>query len=403
MTIAIAARAARLVRPPAGHAGRVLATGIGVDALGRGFFLAGSVVFFTRHVGLSVTQVSIGLTVAGVVGFVATLPVGVLADRYGPRPVLVGLNLYRAATLVAYTMVDSFGAFLLVTGLVSVAAGSTVPVLQALVGDAVAAEDRPTTTGYLRAVQNAGFAVGGLLAAGVMAVDTRTAYLALVLASAASFVVSAVMARRLSSPRPTTRRNRRLLGALRDRPFVVVATCNGILLLYTTLLGVGVPLWILLHTDLPPVVVAGVFVTNTVLGVVLQASVCAAATTRPGGARAFRRTGYALVLTCLLLIASGYTTGWTAGVLLVLSVVALTLGEILQAAAAWGVGYAMAPEHQRASYMAVIGLGSNAQCVAGPVVITAAISAGWLGLTLLAAVLLVTAQIAARAAGATPR
>jgi MFS family permease len=394
---AIAARAVRIIRPPAGHAGRVLAAGISVDALGRGLFLAGSVVFFTRHVGLSVTQVSIGLTVAGVVGLVATLPVGVLADRHGSRPVLIGLNLYRAVTLAGYTLVDSFGVFLLVTGLVSVAAGSTVPVLQALAGDAVAARDRATTTGYLRAVQNAGFAVGGLLAAGVVAVDIGIVYPALVLANAASFVVSAVMVRQLPPPRPVARRNRRLLDALRDRPFVVVAACNGILLLYTTLLGVGVPLWILLHTDLPPVVVAGVFVTNTVLGVALQSSVCATATTLAGGARAFRRTGYALVVTCLLLIASGYTTGWTAGVLLVLSVVTLTLGEILQAAAAWGVGYAMAPEHQRASYMAVIGLGSNAQCVIGPVVITAAVTAGWWGLMLLAAGLLVTAQVAARA------
>ena len=394
---AIAARAVRSIRPPAGHAGRVLAAGISVDALGRGLFLAGSVVFFTRHVGLSVTQVSIGLTVAGVVGLVATLPVGVLADRYGSRPVLIGLNLYRAVTLAGYTLVDSFGVFLLVTGLVSVAAGSTVPVLQALAGDAVAARDRAITTGYLRAVQNAGFAVGGLLAAGVVAVDIGIVYPALVLANAASFVVSAVMVRKLPPPRQVTRRNRRLLDALRDRPFVVVAACNGILLLYTTLLGVGVPLWILLHTDLPPVVVAGVFVTNTVLGVALQSSVCATATTLAGGARAFRRTGYALVVTCLLLIASGYTTGWTAGVLLVLSVVTLTLGEILQAAAAWGVGYAMAPEHQRASYMAVIGLGSNAQCVIGPVVITAAVTAGWWGLMLLAAGLLVTAQVAARA------
>jgi MFS family permease len=399
VTATFAARAAAFARSPGGRAGRVLATGISVDAVGRGLFLAGSVVFFTRQVGLTAAQVGLGLTIAGVVGLVATLPVGVLADRYGPRPVLIGLNLYRAAALAAYTLVDTFGAFVVVAGLVAVAAGSTVPVVQALVGGAVGAEERVTTMGYLRAVQNAGFAVGGLLAAGVIAVDTRSAYVALILVNAVSFVVSATMVRRLP-PRPSVAKTtRRVFAAVRDRRLVATAACNGVLMLHTTLLAVGVPLWILLHTDLPAVVVAGTFVMNTVLAVALQVPVSATATTLRGGAKAFSRTGYALAATCVLLVASGYTTGWTAGVLLVLSVVALTFGEMLQAAAAWSVGYAMAPEDQRASYMAVLGLGGNAQSMAGPVVVTAAVGAGWWGLMTLAAVLLVTAQIVSRVVG----
>jgi MFS family permease len=189
------------------------------------------------------------------------------------------------------------------------------------------------------------------------------------------------------------------LEALRDRPFLVVAVFNGILMLHTTLLAVGVPLWILLHTSLPPVMVAAVFVMNTVLAVTLQVPVSASATTVTGGARAFRRTGFALVATCLLLIASGYATGWTAAALLVLAVVALTFGEMLQAAAAWSVGYAMAPERQRGSYLAVIGLGGNAQSMAGPVVVTAAIGTGGWGLMLLAAGILASAEIAFRVVG----
>jgi MFS family permease len=391
----VALRITDKLAPPGGRAGRILATGITVDAVGRGLFLAGSVVFFTREVGLSAAQVGAGLAIAGVVGLLAGYPVGLLADRFGSRRVLIGLHLYRALALAAYALIDSFLSFAVVAALVAVAAGSTVPVLQALVGDAVGAEQRVTTMGYLRAAQNAGFAVGGLLAAAAIGIDTRAAYVALILVNAASFVISAALVRRLPSNPPAARTTRaKALDAFRDKPFLVISACNGILLLHTTLLAVGVPLWILLHTGLPPVVVAAVFVLNTILAVGLQVPVSATATTLPGSATAFRRSGLALAASCLLLVASGYRSGSVGVALLVISVVALTFGEMLQAAAAWSAGYAMAPDDRRASYLSVLGLGTNAQNMVGPVIVTAAVGAGVWGLLLLAVGLVAAAELA---------
>jgi len=395
VAVRLTARVAGLVRPPGGRAGRILATSITVDAVGRGLFLAGSVVFFTREVGLTAVQVGAGLAIAGLVGLVAGYPVGLLADRFGARRMLIVLHLYRALTLAAYTLIESFIGFVVVAGLVAVAAGSTVPVLQTLVGDAVGADQRVTTMGYLRAVQNAGFAVGGLLAAAAIGVDTRAAYMTLILVNAVSFVISASLVRRLPDTATTPRAaGVRALDAFRDKPFLLITGCNGILLLHSTLLAVGVPLWILLHTSLPPVVVAGVFVLNTVLAVALQVPVSATATTLPGSGRAFRRAGLALAATCLLLVVSGSMAGSVAVVLLVLAVVALTFGEMLQAAAAWSVGYALAPERRRASYLSVLGLGTSAQSMAGPVIVTAAVGAGTWGLLLLAAGLVAAAELA---------
>jgi MFS family permease len=388
-------RAAGWIRPPGGQPGRVLATGISVDAIGRGLFLAGSVVFFTREIGLSAGQVGVGLSVAGGVGLAAGYPVGLLADRFGARRVLMGLHTYRALALASYTLIHSFAGFVVVSALVAIAAGSTVPVLQTLVGDTVEPEQRVTTMGYLRAVQNAGFAVGGMLAAVAIGVDTRTAYVALILVNAASFLVSAGMVRLLpETAGPRRERGPGKLAALRDRPFLVLTGCNGILLMHTTLLAVGVPLWILLHTHLPPVVVAGVFVVNTVLAVALQVPVSATAQTLLGSGTAVRRAGFALAACCALLVASGYERGSVAVVLLVLAVVALTFGEMLQAAAAWSAGFSLSPQGQRASYLSVLGLGTSAQRMAGPVIVTAAVGAGVWGMVLLAGGLVAAAELA---------
>ncbi|MCE0448151.1 hypothetical protein LT493_43880 [Streptomyces tricolor] len=46
-------------------------------------------VFLTRSVGLSASQVAVGPSLAAGVGLVTTVPVAMVADRFGPRRLLV--------------------------------------------------------------------------------------------------------------------------------------------------------------------------------------------------------------------------------------------------------------------------------------------------------------------------
>ena len=59
------------------------------DALGTGTYLAGAVVFFTKALGLTAAQVGLGLSLGAVVGIATTFPIGALADRFGPRRVMI--------------------------------------------------------------------------------------------------------------------------------------------------------------------------------------------------------------------------------------------------------------------------------------------------------------------------
>ncbi|MEK8107594.1 hypothetical protein NKG94_25440 [Micromonospora sp. M12] len=74
---------------PAGS-GRVLTLGTLVKTVGRGLWLVASALFLTRSVGLSATEVGVGLTISALVGVLASTPSGYLADRVGPRGVQVG-------------------------------------------------------------------------------------------------------------------------------------------------------------------------------------------------------------------------------------------------------------------------------------------------------------------------
>src|SRR3954453_17335561 len=102
---------------PSGHAARVLAVASLIDATGSGLFLAGSALFFTRAVGLTVAQVGLGLSVAGLAGFAFPLPPGALAGPGGRRRMPVALYLVRAAGFCAYVLVSSFAGFLVLVSL----------------------------------------------------------------------------------------------------------------------------------------------------------------------------------------------------------------------------------------------------------------------------------------------
>ncbi|WP_158558222.1 MFS transporter [Spongiactinospora gelatinilytica] len=99
------------ILPPAGPP-RVLALAQLVNSLGDGAYYACSALFFTRIVGLSPTQVGLGLTLAWGTGMLAGVPMGHLADRWGPRRTALLLALLTAAALSAFLVVRSFPAFL---------------------------------------------------------------------------------------------------------------------------------------------------------------------------------------------------------------------------------------------------------------------------------------------------
>ena len=67
--------------PPSSLAGRLSLQSL-IFASGDGAFIAGSAVFFTLVVGLSLGQVGIGLTVAAISSFFVAVPMGRLVDRY---------------------------------------------------------------------------------------------------------------------------------------------------------------------------------------------------------------------------------------------------------------------------------------------------------------------------------
>ncbi|WP_055563046.1 MFS transporter [Streptomyces atriruber] len=372
---------------PGGRVGLRLSVMAMIDAVGTGAFLAVSVPFITRSVGLSVGQLSLGLALSAAIALATAVPIGILADRVGPKKVLVGVSLWRCACFVLYPFVQNLWQFLTVVCLLGLVDKAAAPMEQALVGQVTVTEDRVKVVAVLRSLRNVGFTVGALLGGIGLLIDTRVGYGAILLLNAVSFAVLAALAHRLpvlSTPAKSLRR-RFSVDALRDRPFLAFTGINAVLTMHMTLLSIGIPLWIVEHTEAPAAVISPLVAVNTVLAVALQVRASRGTETIAGSARGLVRAGVSLAVCCLLLVAAPKPPVVVGVSVLLLAMIALTAGELFQSAGGWGGSYLLAAPGQEGVYLSVFWLGVAVQQIAAPVVVGVVITTGTTGWVVLAA------------------
>ncbi len=356
-----------------------------VDAIGTGLYIAGFAVYFTLSAGLSATEVGLGLTIANACGLVTLTPLGMLADRIGPRAASILLHYWRGIGFVAFAFVGDFVSFLVVACFVGIPTRAIDPVSQMYVDRHIGKDLRMRVMSVMRVVYNIGFSVGGLLTTVILLVGTRPAFLVIVLGNGATFLLAGVLLARvplLADDPPDRRTARGWPRSLRQGRYLVVTGLNAVLVLNTTVLTLGIPLWVTTRTDAPPAVVAPLMVLNTVLVVLLQVRMGKGTDTREGGVRALRWSAMAFAACMVVLALSGPLDPVGAVIAVVVATVLLTFGELWHFAGRLSVSYALAPRERQGEYLSVFWLGSAAALMVGPALITAGVVeqgvTGWL-------------------------
>jgi len=126
-----------------------------VYIVGNGMFMVVSVLYFTRIVGLGATQVGLGLTIAGLFGLLAGVPLGHLGDRVGPRELLIGLLVLSAPVFAALARVTSWWQFVVVASLATSLDRGSAAVRSGLIASSEHGADRIRARAYARAVPRA--------------------------------------------------------------------------------------------------------------------------------------------------------------------------------------------------------------------------------------------------------
>jgi MFS family permease len=382
--------------PPPGIA-RNLAFQSMIYAIGNGVFLTGSAVFFVHVVGLTPTQVGVGLSVSGAVSLLLTVPTGMLVDRVGSRRAWLLATLAEAALFCGYPFVRGFWGFLVVVAGLAVTDTVGTNARSVYTIEAVPQGERVRVLAYTRSALNIGFTAGALVSGVALALNTTAAYDGMVLANAAGQLATAYCILRLPAV-AAVRHGRTGLrfAALRDRPFLAVAALCGLLMSFGTIFTEVIPLWAVTRTNAPRILLAVLFAVNTVVVVLLQVPAARGAETLRGAARALRWSGLAGAAACPLLWLTRATPRPVTVALLVLGVLLITACELWESAGQWGVSTELPPPQRRGEYLGTFKLGYSAQRLAGPAALTwLAIGTGGEGWLVIAG-LFVASALAAR-------
>lgn len=356
-----------------------------VDWAGTGMFIAVSTVFFVRVVGLSVPSVGLGLTIAALAAMGLILPIGRLGDRYGPRGVLILVELVQGAATAGYLTVHGWWEFLAVSVVVAVTQQSAPPLIQALVGELAEPARRTRILAVHRTVINVGISAGSLTAGLLLGSGLHQAFQVLLWADAVAFVVAAVLLCAVPG-----RRNSRARAApaswkaLRDTRLLALTAYDALMCLWQPMLNVAFPLWLVTRTHAPVSLVGVLFAVASVCTIVLQyPSSLLTGTPR----RALR--GYGCGALCLgaaslgFAAAPSHSAGVTVAIFAVVIVI-LSIGEIMQVGSAWTLSYAIAPPDNRTIYLAAFSMGRAFSRAVGPLLMTGVVLAmgqsGWIAL-----------------------
>lgn len=402
---------------PGDPATRSLAPIALVNTFGNGLFFTTSALYFTRVAGIGVSQLGVGLTLGGLCAVAASVPFGHAADRWGARRILAGIWLLEAAGMAAYTLVHDFLVFLPIVCLIVTLDRAATTVFRALLGEALPDPTRVRGRAYLRAVINIGLGCGAAAGALALVIDTRPAYVAMIVVNAATFVVATAMLARIpATTRPGTTRARSATPraaagpsggprpALGDLPYLAVTVLAALLAIQFSVLEIGLPLWIARDTSAPRATVAAIVVLNTALVVLLQVRLSRGTEDTRRAAALGRLAGVLLAVACAVYALTAGLPTWPAVAVLLLGAALQTVAEVYSSAGTTALSFELAPRERLGAYQGVFQAGYASGLLLAPLVITSTAlrfgSTGWLalgGLFALAGAMLPIA--AGRAAG----
>ncbi|WP_455134064.1 MFS transporter [Microbacterium aurum] len=390
---------------------RILVTSTAVGRIGRGVFLAVTVLYFTRIVGLSAGEIAVVLTVSAGLGVAASAITGHLADRISARRILLAGMTLDGVALVAYAFAADFWAVLAIGAVVGVAESAANAARMAIIARAFDGPRRVSARAILRTVTNIAIAAGAAAGGLALLADTGLAYRAAIVAAGLVVLAGVPIMRglppRVDAPRvvpaapaadsavptaagtatapPATPVVRRA-SPWRDARYLAVTALSAVFGMQFGLAEVGVPLWIAHDTAAPTAIVAALLILNTVIVVIFQVPLSRGThdVRRAGTVTAW--AGVLMVLACALYAGAAPVVAWLAVALLIAAALAHAFAEVMSQAGGWGLSFELADPRAPGAYQGVFSMGFNLGAMAAPIVVTAALGLGLAGWALLAVV-----------------
>ncbi len=313
---------------------------------------------------ISLTAAALLLTVQSVTGLLATLFVSSIMDRFGRKvPVLIGL-LGAAATLFAMATAATLEQWLVLMAL----SGVFQPVfnigVNTMIADIVTVERRSSAYALIRMIGNAGIAVGPVIGGAVVTLMSFEAVYYAIAVTHALLTVFVLLTIRESIPRQASSLPAKSGGygyILRDNLFVGMFLMYMLVMFGNTQIFVLLPVYAKEVHGLVESQYSLLLTINATMVVLFQYAVTRITDRfRPLPVMAVAAIFYAVGLAT---VAAGYNLAT-----FTLSMVIITLGELMLMPTALTFTAKIAPTEMRARYMGILSLSWPLAAGVGPVI-----------------------------------
>ncbi len=371
---------------------RRFVSAIVADTVGSGLFMPITLLYFLAMTDLSLVQIGSALSLSALLTMPGAFVIGSLVDRFGPRRMMLAGNLVQAVGMAAYLWADSLFAVALWTTLLNIGRQSFWGSFGNVVTAISAPGERELWFGFLQAVRNLGYSVGGVLAGIALQVGTDVAYQSVVVINAVTFVVAFFLLIDVPDHRVARADDAPLEGwgaVFRDGPYLRLVLGQLGFVAAMMVLNFALPVYVAETIDLPGWVVGAIFTVNTALVGLGQGLVVR----RMAGQVRARMMGLAqlvFVISYLMFVAAGWLPLWLAVAVMLVAAAVYTGGELVGGPVFSATAAEAAPDHLRGRYLGLFQLSWGVGGAVTPVAFTWLLAHGattlWWVLTAIAVV-----------------
>lgn len=341
-----------------------------IDGVGYSLISPYILLFLNQDLEVSMALGGLVLTVAGVIGAGGNMIGGLMSDRYGRRGIMVASMLLRSLTFILLALVVSFRSdFLTIAMLLTLSyffGGVFQPANNAMVADITEPSKRMEAYGLLRVSWNLGFAVGPIIGGALILISFPLTF---TISAAISFFAALIVALMLTEsyvPVPREKKEGGLRG-LGDLKPVFLLFCLFALPLFimSGQFGSTYTVYANERVGIDTATIGLVFGLNGIMVVLLQMPISRWLTERNPYVGMMAGS---VVYSIGYLLVAAVTDGWW----LALTMIIITLGEIIVVPVSNALTVLLAPDDSRRKYLGVFGVIS---------------SFGWFGSTFIGGVL----------------
>lgn len=328
------------------------------DTIGSGLFLPITILYFLKVTDLSLVQIGAALSLSALLTLPSAFVIGTLVDKWGGRRMMLLGNVVQAVGMLAYLWVEAFWPVALFTMLLNLGRQA----FWGSFGNVVTAITRPGERelwfGFLQALRNLGYAVGGVLAGIAVQVDTEAAFKAVVIANTATFVLAFVLLLDVPDHRSAFANDAPVEGwavVLRDRAYLRLVLGQLTFVIGIMVLNFALPVYAAQTLDLPGWLVGAMFTLNTIMvglgqGLMVRWMVGRVRARMMALAQIFFVVGYAVF------VLAGFLPVWLAVAAMLLGAAVYTSGELAGGPVFSATAAEAAPDHLRGRYLGLVQL-----------------------------------------------